>query len=77
MTKNIGTNDKGLRYCLAIVCAASAYTRQTQDVWFWLLCVVGGIIFFSAITGYSLLYDLIGENTLDTPRGKNQDTKEE
>lgn len=70
--KNIGVSDQGFRYCVAIIAAIAAFTRERQDLWFWLLCVVAGVIFLSALTGYSLLYDLIGENTLEDPRPRHK-----
>jgi membrane-associated phospholipid phosphatase len=66
VSKNIGLSDIGLRYFLATSCGLAAYSREKQDAWFWMLTAAAVLLLISALTGYSLVYDLMHWDTLES-----------
>ncbi len=57
MKRNIGKNDKIIRWVLAII---FAYLGYVYNAWWYLLTL---ILVFTAVSGFCLAYALMGINT--------------
>ena len=72
MRRNVGYMDRGIRFGVAMACAAIAYTREARDVWFMLMLVIGGVALLTGLLSYSFLYALLGISTRENKPGKDQ-----
>lgn len=64
MKKNIGKEDRILRFILACVFFALAIWLNS-----WILALVGAFTLYEAIASWCVLYQLIGKNTCPTNKG--------
>lgn len=63
MQKNIGTNDRILRFILAALLLAFAFWKGS-----WILGLIGAFVLYEALAGWCVFYQLIGKNTCDIKR---------
>lgn len=63
MKKNIGTKDRLIRLALAIALLLFAFIEKS-----WIALAASAFVFYEAIAGWCLFYQMIGKNTCPTKR---------
>ncbi len=67
MQKNIGTQDRIIRFVLAVLLFALAFWQRS-----WIFALIGLFVLYEVLASWCIFYQFIGKNTCPTP---NDDTK--
>jgi len=60
---NVGTVDRVIRVCIAVLCGYLVFSNAVSGVWAVILGIVALVMIFTAITAFCYPYKLLGINT--------------
>lgn len=67
MKQNIGTKDRWLRLAIGLLLLFLAWWASS-----WLLLAISLFVFYEALVGWCLLYQLLGKNSCKIHKSKNK-----